>query len=258
MDEDASVKQSGLIIDTPGSSLNNPKSNYDLLAHIISELSINLVLVLGSERLYNDLSRRYSSPSQRNAGSSDDAVTVLRVAPSPGAVARDGSFMKATRAAQTRRYFFGDARTPLNPHSQMWDFADLAVYRAVDHSAGSNGASLNFLPGMDEDDDYDPSAAAAGSAAAASNGGGRGRDGELFERVAPSQAMVRSVLAIKFAPGNAGQEAVRDSCVMGYVYVADVDEAKKKVRFLAPHPSRWGDRALVWSSWPESVVDLMS
>lgn len=45
---------------------------------------------------------------------------------------------------------------------------------------------------------------------------------------------------------------------MGYLYVADVDETKKRVRFLAPHPQRWGDRALVWGSLPEPVADLVT
>jgi polyribonucleotide 5'-hydroxyl-kinase len=40
--------------------------------------------------------------------------------------------------------------------------------------------------------------------------------------------------------------------------VAEVDETRRKVRFLAPHPSRWGDRALVWGNWPEGVGDLVA
>jgi len=236
---DASARSSGLLIDTPG-SLNDPKSGYEVLHHIAAELSINIILVLGSERLFNDLQRKYANPS-----SPDERITVLRLAPSPGAVARDARFMTTVRNAQIRSYFFGDAKTSLSPHSQMWDFADLAIYRAVDPAA-ANGGGIDFAPGADDDDDYDPGVVG-------SNGG----QGKLFDRVTPSLALAHSVLAIKFASGNASQDAIRDACVMGFVYVADVDEVKKKVRFLAPHPSRWGDKALVWGPWPDAVGDLV-
>ena len=241
MEEDASVKQSGLIIDTP-SVLNQPKNNYELAHHIISEFSINIILVLGSERLYNDLNRRYSKP----ASTTDEAVTVLRISSSPGAIPRDESFSKSYRSQQIRQYFFGDSRSPLNPHGQTWDFSELSIWRALDPNVQKT--SISFLPGMDDDDDYDPST---------TNNAAKNKD-DLFEKVAPNQGLVNCVLAIKFAAGNAGQEAIRDSCVMGFVYVAEVDETRKKVRVLAPHPTRWGDRALVWGPWPEGVGDLVA
>lgn len=103
-----------------------------------------------------------------------------------------------------------------------------------------------FQPGVD-DDDFDVPYAnkPAGNA--------------TYEKVLPSNAMIGSLVAIKFCPGSSDEKTVRDSAVMGFLWVAEVDEAKKKVRFLSPHPQRWGDRALVWGmGWPESVGELVA
>ncbi|KAI5248679.1 SAICAR synthase-like protein [Aureobasidium subglaciale] len=233
LEEDDEAKQSGIIVDTPG-SINQPKGGYDLLMHIISEFSINVVLTLGSERLYNDLLRKFGNPQ-----SADDVVHVFRIAKSGGAVARDEGLMRQARQQQIKNYFFGDSRTSLNPHGQWWDFGDLTIYRAVDPTASH--AQSHLMPGMD----YDDSPSGQGSAS-------------ILEKVLPSQEMVNAILSVKFCSGNSSADNVCDSCVMGFVYVAEVDEGRKKVRFLAPHPSRWGDRALVWGNWPEGVGDLVA
>ena len=105
---------------------------------------------------------------------------------------------------------------------------------------------MNTSGAADEDDDYEPDAGTESSDA-------------LFEKVTPSTALMASLVAIKFCPGSHVDEAeIRDSAVMGFLYVADVDETKKRVTFLGPHPHIWGDRALVWGSLPEPVADLVT
>ena len=67
-------------------------------------------------------------------------------------------------------------------------------------------------------------------------------------------------------------ESIRDASVMGYVYVVDVDDGKKKVRLLTPVSERLPvgggggskGKALVMGSggaegegWPEDVVGLV-
>ncbi|KAK0259640.1 Cleavage polyadenylation factor subunit clp1 [Friedmanniomyces endolithicus] len=238
LEEDPSAKQSGILIDTPG-TLNDPKTGYEALHHLVSEFSITLIITLGSERLYNDLHRRYAAGK-----SADEALPVLKLAKPGGAIERDAGYMKQLRTRQIRQYFFGTAREALNPHSHMLGFDDMTVYRARPTSADTS-EKTSF--GAAEEDDYDPS---GNSSTVSANA--------VFEKVAPSVAMTGSTIAIKFCPANSEEDTVRDSAVMGYLYVADVDEARKKVRFLAPHPQRWGDRALVWGQWPEAVADLVT
>lgn len=232
LEEDPMAKSSGLIIDTPG-NLNDPKSNYDLITHLVSEFSITLLLTLGSERLYNDLNRRFGS-------SQTDAIPVLRISKPGGAVERDSTFLKQLQNQQIRQYFFGTSKDSLNPHSQTYSFAELSIYRANSPSL----AAANSTNNMDDDDI--PYANTHISASSAD-----------FERMTPSNEMLGRMLAIKFCSGDSDETTIRDSAVMGFAYVSEVDEAKKRVRFLAPHPQKWGDRALVWGGWPEAVTDLV-
>nr|POE72088.1 mrna cleavage and polyadenylation factor clp1 [Quercus suber] len=246
LEENPQAKQGGIFIDTPG-TLNDPKSNYELLNHIIAEFSITLVLAIGSERLFNDLLRRYTS----GVRPSEDPVTILRLTKPSGSVERDAAFLKSARTQQIRQYFFGTPKEPLNPHSHAIGFAELAIFRAKTASSTSTstqGQAYGTDQNEDDDDDDIPYASRAGGAPPSN---------VSFERVTPSLAMTGSLVAIKFCAGNSDDETVRDSAVMGYLYVADVDETRKKVRFLAPHPQRWGDRALLWGEYPEAVADLV-
>lgn len=52
-------------------------------------------------------------------------------------------------------------------------------------------------------------------------------------------------------------EVVRAASVMGFVYVSDVDEEKRKIKLLAPVGGRLGDRPLVLGSWPEPYINLL-
>ena len=230
LEEDPIAKQGGLIIDTPG-SLNDPKTNYDLLTHLVSEFSITLILTIGSERLYNDLNRRFG-------GSQYDAIPVLRISKPGGAVERDANYMKQLQNQQIRQYFFGTSKESLNPHSHTYSFNELSIYRA---NSPSLAATTNTS--MDDSDDIPYS-----------NNFSSSSD---FERVTPSNEMLGRMVAIKFCPGESDETTLRDSAVIGLAYVSEVDEAKKRVRFLAPHPQKWGDRALVWGGWPEAVTDLV-
>lgn len=231
------------------------------------------MLVLGSERLYSDLSRRLATPTHPS-----DAVRVLKLAKSGGCVDRDEGYMRALRQAQVRAYFFGTPASPLSPHTQLVDADALAIFRTSDgesapslpqpglrtactspatrtdnQPAHSDSAfDATFLPGgAADDDDANDHRGAAGPP-------------RLFTRVTPlapgatlPPALANAVLAVKYAAPNEPDEAIRDASVMGYLYVADVDEAKRKLRILAPVGGRLPARALVWGSWPEGVGDLV-
>ena len=69
--------------------------------------------------------------------------------------------------------------------------------------------------------------------------------------------MQNSILAIVHADPNDTQENIRDASVLGFVYIAEVDEKRKKVKVLAPLSGRLPNRAMVWGSWPEGVGDLV-
>jgi len=69
--------------------------------------------------------------------------------------------------------------------------------------------------------------------------------------------MQNCILAIMHADPNDSHENIRDASVMGFVYVAEVDEKRKKMRVLAPVSGRMPNRAVIWGTWPEGVGDLV-
>ncbi|KAF2755377.1 mRNA cleavage and polyadenylation factor IA/II complex [Pseudovirgaria hyperparasitica] len=231
--EDASARVAGCIIDTPGSIAAGKAGHYDAIAHIISEFSVNVVLVLGSERLYSDLNRRY-------AKASEDPVSIIKLDKSGGCVDRDEAFMKTLRATQIRAYFFGhNSLNTLSPHTHWVEFGALHIYRII--TSDNTQRNTSFLPG--DDDDF-PSL------------GGNAAD-KIYEKVAPSMMMQNCLLAVTSAQPNDSHENIRNSSVLGYLYVADVEEAKKRVRLLAPISGRLPGNALVFGNWPEDVADLV-
>ncbi|KAJ9644516.1 Cleavage polyadenylation factor subunit clp1 [Coniosporium apollinis] len=228
LEEDPDARVSGCIIDTAGAISQGKGGQYENIQHIVSEFSVNVLLVLGSERLYSDLSRRFS------AKNGEDAVAVVKLDKSGGCVDRDESYMRQLRQSQVRSYFFGRPGSTLSPHTHMLDHNQLNIFR-IDQASGH--PTLSFLPGDDED-----------SAHASTS---------LYEQVQPSMMMQNCLLAVTSADPYESEENIRDASIMGYVYVADVDEAKKKVRILAPVSGRVPPKALVWGSWPEDVADLV-
>jgi polyribonucleotide 5'-hydroxyl-kinase len=69
--------------------------------------------------------------------------------------------------------------------------------------------------------------------------------------------MQNSVIAIVQADPNDSQENIRDASVIGFVYVAEVDEKRKKMKVLSPLSGRLPNRAMIWGSWPEGIGGLV-
>ena len=79
----------------------------------------------------------------------------------------------------------------------------------------------------------------------------------LFEVIQPSMLLHNCILSIVQADPNDTQEQVRDASVIGFVYVAEVDEKKRKLRILAPLGGRLPRKAMIWGAWPEVVTNLV-
>jgi polyribonucleotide 5'-hydroxyl-kinase len=173
------------------------------------------------------MSRRFDT----HRTTSGESITVLKLEKSGGCADRDDTFMKQTRQHQIREYFFGDSRRTLSPHTQTVDFSGVTIFKIRE----ANSIFASFLPGDDD-----------GAA-----------DTRLFDKVEPTSQMLHCILAVMLALPHDSQDTIRDAPVMGFVYVAEVDEKKKKLRLLAPLNAKLGDRPLVWGSWPEAAVSLI-
>ncbi|KAI2621462.1 Clp1-domain-containing protein [Hypomontagnella submonticulosa] len=218
--EDPDVKTSGLLIDTGG--IGASKGGSDHIAHIVSEFSVNIVLVIGSERISSELQKKIGGQKT----SLDEPITIVSLDKSGGVVEKDAGFLQQVHEAAIKEYFFGNANNTLSPFTQQVDFSALSVWRV-------NGASASAAL---EDDIYGDT---------------------MLEKVEPSLMIQNCVLAVICASVHDSAESIRDSNVMGYVYVAEVDEKRRKLKILAPVSARLGDRPLIWGSWPEPMVSLL-
>lgn len=79
----------------------------------------------------------------------------------------------------------------------------------------------------------------------------------IYEKVQPSGQMQNGILAVVQADVNDTPENIRDANVVGFIYVAEVDEKRKKLRILTPIGGRIPHRALIWGSWPADVGELV-
>lgn len=167
---------------------------------------------------------------------------MLKLPKSGGATDRDTTYMTALRTEQVKQYFFGTRRQPLSPHTQMLDLSLLRVLRVPEpEDAELAGA---FLPGDAE-----------GGKALGGDDGHRGA--ALYAQTGLTLAAAGALLVIKHAAPTDPHETIRDAPVLGYLYVADVDMEKRRVRLLSPVGGRLPERAIVWGRWPEGMGDLM-
>jgi polyribonucleotide 5'-hydroxyl-kinase len=251
LQDDAEAREAGVIIDTPGNiaSGKGGSTGYDLISHIVSEFAVSNIVVLGSERLYSDMIKRFDGkpvPSSLTG----ETVAVIKLPKSGGCVDRDIAFMKSLRAAQVKAYFFGRPDSSngvaLSPRQQQVEWRQLSVWRLKGGDKEGAGTGLTFLPGgIEEEDDVGKPLSAGG--------------GKFLERMLQPVAAMRScVLAVVNADAEATEEEeIRDSSVMGFLYVVDVDEARGRINLLAPVAGRIPNRAIVWGAWPEEVIGMV-
>ncbi|KAL8690779.1 MAG: hypothetical protein Q9218_003853 [Villophora microphyllina] len=236
LQEDKEAKSTGVLIDTPG-AISQGKRGYEIIQHIVSEFSVNVLVVVGSERLYSDMLRRFNG--QRIGV--NETTTVIKLDRSGGTVDRDEEYLRRYRQAQVREYFFGDPKVSLSPHTQQLDYSQMNVFRTPE---ASNPLLTSLLPGGEADPDADESPIHPSQK-------------QIFEKIPPSPQMQTSILAIVSADINDRPENIRDASVIGFLYVAEVDEKKRKVRVLSPMSGRVPLRAMVWGSWPGDVGELV-
>ncbi|KAF1990795.1 hypothetical protein K402DRAFT_389697 [Aulographum hederae CBS 113979] len=230
MARDPDAEAGGLFVDT-SAALAGSKGD-DAIARIVDDFEINMIIILGSERLSTSLSQRYPQHD------SSKSVKILKL-PKPGGCAeRDSAYMQALRASQVRSYFYNPKNSAmLSPFTQILDFSIVQIYKNA--TSGADESAWN--PGDEDEEDT--------------------TSGKTLEKVTPSVSLQHSILAIAHATAVSSEDDVSISAVLGYVYVTEVDETRKKIRLLAPGTLGnlfGGDKGKVFlcGSWPEDVLEL--
>ncbi|EEU41273.1 uncharacterized protein NECHADRAFT_95340 [Fusarium vanettenii 77-13-4] len=147
-----------------------------------------------------------------------EPISVVPMDKSDGVVERDEMFMQHAREAAIKEYFFGDSRRTLSPLIQQVDFDNVVVYHTPEQPT---------------------------------------YNGETLAREEPSTPMQHWTLAIMHATPKESPDTVRAAGVMGFLYVSDVDEERRKIKLLSPVSGRLGDQPLVWGKWPEPYINLL-
>ncbi|KAF8417046.1 Pre-mRNA cleavage complex II protein Clp1-domain-containing protein [Tirmania nivea] len=224
--EDNDAQSSGLLIDTP-LQFSTPQ-NYDLIQHAVADFGVTTLVVVGSERLYSDMLRRYDTPTS--------GISVVKIPKSGGCVDRDETFLKLSRARQVKEYFFGEPKRTLSPYTMTVEFSVLRIFRLNDLSSMSN---TSLLPGGLDGVDLTTSL-------------------PLLERVNPPTAMLtHCVLALLHCDVDDPVDVMAEASVMGFVYVVDVEEQKHRMKILAPVAGRLPSKPLVVGMWPEATGSLV-
>ncbi|KAK1484561.1 pre-mRNA cleavage complex II protein Clp1 [Colletotrichum tamarilloi] len=214
--QDPEVKGSGMIIDTQAVTETN-QVGMENFVHVVEELSVNIIIVLGSPSLNAEITKRFSTERT----SLGENYSILLLEKSEGVVERDVGYTQQACEASIKEYFFGSIGQTLSPATQQVDFDSLAIYKLGDYSMYGGGADESLM------------------------------------RVDPAQVMAHWTLAIVYASVKDSPETIRTANVMGYVYIADIDKEKRKLRILAPVSGRLGDRPLLMGKWPEPFINLL-
>jgi len=127
---DVDARSSGIIVNTPGWI---EDTGYEYLTHAMDAFRINVVLVLGHDRLYSMLGtllkKRVKAEEQRKEQMTDAEKLVqtpmpelivpklIKLPRSGGVVSRDAGFRQVLRSQSIKRYFCGGALSPKNAES---------------------------------------------------------------------------------------------------------------------------------------------
>ncbi|KAG2206427.1 hypothetical protein INT46_002905, partial [Mucor plumbeus] len=211
---DEECRNSGFIIDTAGLI---DQVGYDIIQHIIEDFSVNVLIVLGHERLYSDMNRMFSNKN----------VSVVKLSKSGGVVERDRQFKTRLQRTKIHEYFYGTPKCELSPYSMLVNYDDIKIWRVGDVIAPSSALPLGMEGSSNETqvvkvDNYD--------------------------------MCLHSILAILNVDQDQHENKLLESNVAGFVYVSDVDDEKRKVTILSPSPGRLPKKHILMGSfkWMES------
>ena len=221
-----------------------------MVALLANVRKVNTILTIGSKRLEEDLKDMLKD----ERSSLSEQIRIVGFNKPASLPERDELWTLQEREADVKEYFFGDAKMVLSPSTQLVDFESLTIYKIPQGeylirppppllpfllcSVKMHGFLLSELAGSDDVGAIYPA-------------------DHSLERVEPSAEMTHWTLAIMQASVKDTPEVIRSSPVLGFVYVADLDAERSKVKLLAPLPERLGDRPLIWGQWPEPHVNLL-
>ena len=203
---DADARSSGIFVNTTGFI---DGDGFDVLKHCIAAFSIDIVLVMGHDRLYSSLSSALPQ-----------TVALVKLSHSGGVVQRDRAYRSRQRRQRVWEYFYGSKAFPFSPARIDVKISSLCLIRA---------GGLQLSEGM----------------RLIASGGAISDDCQPV-KISASQDLLRCVLAV-LAPNDADAalagekseklpQSLLKSSVAGYVCVVNLDIDEDKMTLLSPAP----------------------
>lgn len=212
---DPLARASGLIINTAGWVEGTGK---ELLIDAARALEVDIVLVMGQDKLHADLKRalgsaREGGPGAAASGGAGGAAaggtaltgeaTVIKIPRSGGVVDRTTPHRRAARARRIREYFYGVDNT-LSPATLDLTFDEVRVF-----SVKSLNITAAMMP-VGTESTLDPVSVSE-------------------EEITAS--MLHSTLAVSY---GSGADDIATANVAGFVNITSIDVEAKKLQLLAP------------------------
>jgi len=228
----ADVRSSGIIVDTPAFHI----GDLDVIQCIIDELKINVLIVVGNERLLVDLKRKLKY--------NESELTLLKVAKSSGCVDIDDKFQREIQQRAIKEYFYGISSSPLSPYTIVVNLKDFVFL----NPRTLENLNLAFLSGDTAEED----SSEAGTGIESGNKSNSFKD--YMERLTtPSSSNLQNAI-LAFADdsdlemgkyigspddsenNNNLIQTVSSRNVLGFCYVLNCDDEKGKLKLLIPSP----------------------
>ena len=199
---------------------------------------MNLVLVLGSDKMYEALEQRLDMDVKTSLGEPIECVNLAKPDGIPEIV---DSFARQNRDAAIKEYFYGNSKRTLSPSLQVISFDDVAIFKTPDgmrdHQIKSPALTEPRLIGAAELEAYE--------------------DQPALEPAEISAGMSSWTLTIMDASVNDPPETIRQAPVVGFIAVAEVDEDRRRLKILSPFTGRVDNKPMVWGRWPEPYINLL-
>ncbi|KJA27017.1 hypothetical protein HYPSUDRAFT_35536 [Hypholoma sublateritium FD-334 SS-4] len=239
-EQDSQGRSSGVIVDTPSTFASGPSSNahrQQLIKACIDAFRINMILVVGHDKLHVEMQRTYGS-----------LLSVVKVPKSGGVVEVDYAYRERVHNYALHTYMYGQVIRPpagitngsfggenladlvLSPSSTVINFSDLNIYRiGSDTMAPSDALPVGAVRTVSE------------------------MQPVLVNPALPGSGLLNAVLAL-LAPSNPDEnerydEEILDLPVVGFLIVTAIDIPKRKMTILAPNRGSFIGRTAVAGSF---------
>lgn len=222
LDQDESIRQGGMIIDTPPLSM----KEFTVIENIVSDFEVDILVVVGNDRLTVDLKRKLQHRINKGL------LSVIKIAKSGGVAYVEESFTRKIQEDTIKEYFNGNHKTHLSPYKTDVDIKSFVIYKAV--RLLEYTSQMAFLPSGDsytaEDETQTEEKKEENSL-----------DKYFVKLDDPNSSnLENSIMAITQVPASSKllPRDLLNASVLGYAHVSKVDDGKQRMSLLLPFPGQ--------------------